>query len=280
MDGPRGKNDVSQSQNKLLFLSLQLFTPKAVFRFFSILTVMSLGLAVTSVRAQGSDTDEERYNSVTTYGITSNTNSGIIGGFVFRQSKALPNLFKGRRQFRYMSIEVVNVKHPKELQSQTAYTGGRFVYGKQNYLFVVRPQYGREVSLFTRTSDEGIAVNGIVAIGPSLGIIKPYFIQFQSRPGQQVQSVPFDPNTNGLQQESILGAGGFFQGFEKSKLAAGLNAKAAVSFELSAFHNSLTGLEVGFLIEAFTKKIPIMAYADNRNVFTSGYISLFFGNKR
>ncbi len=223
------------------------------------------------------DADEERYNSVTTYGITTNTNSGILGGFVFRQSKVLPNLFKGKRQFRYLAVEVVNVKHPKEVQSQTQFTGARFIFGKQNYFFVIRPQYGREIALFTRTADEGIAINGILAAGPSLGLLKPYYVQVQSRPGQ-VRTEQYDPAKH--DQSVIIGAGSFFQGFEKSKINLGANIKAAVSFELSAFRNNMTGLEIGFLAEAFTKEAVIMPFATNRSVFTSGYLTLYFGNKK
>ncbi|MGA0559948.1 hypothetical protein ACO2Q8_25020 [Larkinella sp. VNQ87] len=245
-------------------------------RVFPILTIMGLLLTMRSGWAQNVDTDEDKYTSVTTYGVTTNTNSGILGGFVFRHSKALPTLFQGKRQFRYLAVEIVNVKHPKEVQSSTPYSGARYVYNKQNYLFVVRPQYGREISLFTRTADEGVAINGILAVGPSIGVIKPYYVQYSTRPGQ-VDTRPFDPS---LQPELIVGAGSFFQGFDKSKLTVGLNFKAAVAFELSAFRNNMTGLEIGFLAEAFPKEVVIMHDANNRSVYTSGFVTLFFGNKR
>ncbi|WP_229311578.1 hypothetical protein [Larkinella rosea] len=245
-------------------------------RVLQIVSILGLLLTVRSAHAQTTDTDEDKYTTVTTYGVTTNTNSGILGGFVFRHSKALPNLFQGKRQFRYLALEIVNVKHPKEVQSQTPYSGARYVYNKQNYLFVVRPQYGREVSLFSRTADEGIAINGILAVGPSIGVIKPYYVQYTARPGQ-VDTRPFDPS---LQPELIVGAGSFFQGFDKSKLTLGLNFKAAVAFELSAFRNNMTGLEIGFLAEAFPKEVVIMNATNNRSVYTSGFVTLFFGNKK
>lgn len=245
-------------------------------RVLPIISILSLLLTVRSVQAQNADTDEDKYTTVTTYGVTTNTNSGILGGFVFRHSKLLPNLFQGKRQFRYLALEIVNVKHPKEVQSQTPYSGQRYVYNKQNYLFVVRPQYGREISLFSRTAEEGVAINGILAVGPSIGIIKPYYVQYSVRPGQ-VETRPFDPT---LQPELIVGSGSFFQGFDKSKLTVGLNFKAAVAFELSAFRNNMTGLEIGFLAEAYPNQVVIMNDANNRSVYTSGFVTLFFGNKK
>lgn len=224
------------------------------------------------------DTDVEKYNALSSIGITTNTNSGILGGVVIRSSKSLPGTLFGKQQFRYLALELVNVKHPKEISSQNFVTGSRFTYGKQNYLFVLRPEYGREIMFFNRHADEGISISGILAAGPSLGLEKPYIIQFQRRPGVIV-SEPYDPVKH-AQTELIIGAGSFFQGFDKTKIVPGLHIKTALSFELSAFRDNMTGLEIGFIAEAFSRKIIIMPFADNRSFFTSGYVTLYFGNKK
>jgi hypothetical protein len=248
------------------------------------------GLLATTqvVQAQNTDAEEENYRTETTFGITTNTNSGIVGGFVFRQSKLLSGSFFGMPQYRYLSVELVNVKHPKEIQSSVNSVGSRYISGKENYLFVLRPSYGREIKLFQRNADEGIAVSGILAGGPSLGIVKPYYLEVSY--GNSSRTVPAS-QVNGFQTvngESVTGAGGFFQGLGESKLTVGLNLKAALSFELSAFRNNTTGVEIGFLAEIFPNKIVIIPNTDpggsrelgNRNFFTSGYITLFFGSKK
>ena len=111
-------------------------------------------LLTGSAWAQNTDSEDDAYRTVTSFGVTTNTNSGILGGFSFRQSKLLAGTLLGMPQYRYLSVEVVNVKHPKELQSANSYAGSRFIDGKENYLLVVRPQYGREVRLFQRSTDE------------------------------------------------------------------------------------------------------------------------------
>ena len=252
------------------------------------LTLGSWLLLTGSAWAQNTDTEDDTYHTITTFGITTNTNSGVLGGFSFRQSKLLDGTLLGMPQYRYLSVEIVNVKHPKEFPTNNGYSGSRFIDGKENYLFVIRPQYGREVRLFQRTSDEGIAVNGIVAAGPSLGIIKPYYLQVSY--GNQLRSVPAS-QVNGLTTatgETVTGSGSFFQGFGESKLTVGLNVKAALSFELSAFRTNTAGVEIGFLAELFPQKIVIIPNTTpgsdrtdgNRNFFTSGYITLFFGSKK
>lgn len=246
---------------------------------------MSLGAVAQTTSPN--DTDDDDYTSVTTYGITTNTNAGLLGGFVFRQSKLLPGTLLGKRQFRYLSVELVNVKHPKEYQQQSLYASSRFVYGKENYLFVLRPQYGREIQLFRRSADEGVAINAIVAAGPSLGVIKPYYVEVQASQ-QTTRSLPYATAVRQQIAGEIVGAGKFFDGFGESKLTVGLHLKTAVSFELSAFRNNTTGIEVGFLAEVFPKTIVILPNTDpsinpevgNRSFFTSGYVTLFFGTKK
>ncbi|WP_138484912.1 hypothetical protein [Dyadobacter bucti] len=250
-----------------------------------LLSVSILFALLTDVYAQRrakAEDNEESYKSFTSVGVTTNTNSGILGGAVFRQSSALSSKLFGKNQYRYLAVEVVNVKHPKELSQQDFVTGARLVIGKQNYLFAVRPEYGREITLFNRHEDEGISISGILAAGPSLGLEKPYMVQVQNSDGR-VTTVPFDPATHsGGSQNSgvVIGAGSFFQGFGQTKVVPGLHLKTAMSFELSAFRDNVTGIEIGFIAEAFTRKIQIMAYAENRSVYTSGYITLYFGSKK
>lgn len=250
-------------------------------------TFSTLFAAGQNVRPSATDTEEDNYQTVTTFGITTNTNSGIIGGFAFRQSKRLAGELLGMPQYRYLSIEVVNVKHPKEYSSVNT-VGSRYITGKENYLFVIRPQYGREVKLFQRDDDEGIAVSGIVAAGPSLGIVKPYYLEVSY--GNSSRSVPAS-QVNGFATatgETVTGAGNFFQGFGQSTFTVGLNVKTALSFELSAFRSNTTGVEIGFLTELFPQKIVIIPNSEpggeraigNRSFFTSGYITLFFGSKK
>jgi hypothetical protein len=63
-------------------------------------------------------------------------------------------------------------------------------------------------------------------------------------------------------------------------LEAEVFLKAALNFELDAFRQSNISLEIGFLAEAYTQKVNIMALSENRNLFTSGYVTVFFGGKK
>jgi hypothetical protein len=238
-----------------------------VSRYFTFI-ILLLSLSYTAV-AQEEDDDE--YQSEFVYGLNFNTNAGIIGGVMFKYSQAVSSNMN-----QTFGIEIVNVKHPKELRVTYNQTN-TFIAGKQNYLFAVRPQYGRELVLFKKAPDEGVQINAIAAIGPSLGLVKPYYILY-SYSTTDVRSERYNPDRHDLQR--IIGTGGMFEGFDEIKIVPGINLKAGLSFELSGFRNSVTGFEVGVMLEKYINDIVIMPQASNRSFYTSGYLNLFFGSKR
>lgn len=212
------------------------------------------------------------------FGVTTNTNSGLIGGVVFRQTNALSGDEQPR--FRYLAAELVNVRHPSE-RAYALNNGNRLILGKQSYLFGLRGQWGREFTLFRRADVQGVQLNGVLAGGPTLGLLKPYFVQVVSRQNpRQVVEVPYDPSLVQSRDVFIVGSGSLLRGFDRLRIEPGLNLKAAVSIELDAFQASSLGLEAGFLVEGFRREIVIIPGADNRQFFTSGFLTLYYGTKR
>ncbi len=246
---------------------------------FSILicnTVEAQRKSSTDNKVVKENVDEENFKSVLSFGLTTNTNSGLLGGVAVRK-EILINNNALRRQFHYFNFEIVSVNHYRESTSNVGGNGSGYVYGKQNYLFAIRPQYGREINLFRKSSEGGVNVNGIIAGGPTIGLLKPYYVQVFYGRGT-VRDEIFDSKKH--TPNNIAGSGGFFEGLGEATVVPGVNLKAALNFELDAFRQSNISLEIGFLAEAYTQKVNIMALSENRNLFTSGYITVFFGGKK
>lgn len=214
------------------------------------------------------------------YGATTNTNSGLLGGFVVRHSSAVGSK-KGYLLHRYVAIEAINIKHPKEKSEQTS-IANRFIYGKINYLFSVRPQYGREIVYFKKNGEDGIGISLIVAGGPSIGIQKPYYIKYDRNGRGQIEIVQFDPNIH-KELARIQGSAGILQDFFKGmNVNPGVHLKVAANIDMNTFGNSLTGFEIGLTAEAFSKKPEIMSsqLTPNAQIYTSGFLTVYFGNRK
>lgn len=240
------------------------------YSFFIFLVAM---IVPGKIVAQRDDVDYE-YSREVIYGITKATNSGFIGGFMFKyNSKLKENSLHG------LGVEIVNVKHPLEQKVSSGY-GGRFILGKENYLYSMRFSYSREKVFGKKASQRGVQVNGIAAIGPTIGFEAPYYVEVATSDGYSVKR-PFDVDKD-LQPggSNIIGTGHLFQGVQESSIVPGLNTRLGLSFEFSTFKYDISGIEIGFQSDLFARKIILMPTAKNYSFFPSGYITVFFGLRK
>ena len=229
-------------------------------------------LLANTALAQREDVGNYEYDREYLLGINKNTNGGMIGGFALKVGSRIDD-----SQFAYFGLELANVKHPKEVRYTTV-TGNNYIYGKSNYLYAIRPHYGKELILFKKAPNQGVQVSALAAVGPSIGLIAPYFIEYSINRVETVVE-PYDPAIH-QSRFNILGTGQLLEGLGQSKLAIGGMAKAALHFEFGVFKSNATGLEVGYQLEGFLKKIPLIQTADNKQFFQSAYFTLFFGFRK
>jgi hypothetical protein len=193
--------------------------------------------------------DSYEYESEFIWGINKNTSGGLIGGFVFKKSRKLSD-----RLYETYGLEIMNVKHPQEVR-RNSWTGNFFIFGKSNYLYAFRFQYGRDIILFKKAPQQGVEIKGVFAVGPTIGIVAPYYVEWSQDGGQSF--TVREQYSSKIKPDQILGTGRLFEGLGESSLALGLNFKAALNFELGTLKSQVTGFEVGFLGDAYTKKIDI-----------------------
>ncbi len=223
----------------------------------------------------GQTQDSYEYNSEFTWGINKNSAGGLIGGFTFKKARRL-----NERIFETYGLEIMNVKNPQEVRVQAQATGNFFIFGKSNYLYAFRFQYGRDFILFTKAPQQGVEIKAVFAVGPSIGIVAPYYIQRGD--GSQTKSVneQYNPANVNHKIENIYGTGDLFEGIEKSDIQFGANAKFGLNFELGIVKSQVTGFEVGVLVDAYFKEVVLMPTAPNRAVFPTVYFTLFYGSRK
>jgi hypothetical protein len=232
-----------------------------------------VGFCVFGANAFAQTQDSYEYQSEFTWGINKNTYGGLIGGFVFKKARKLND-----RLLETFGLEIMNVKHPQEVRQNSQSTGNYFIYGKSNYLYALRFQYGRDLILFKKAPQQGVEIKAVTAIGPTLGVVAPYYVE---RPADQGGFVtirePYNPN---IRAEEIYGPGRLFEGLGESTLKLGANAKVALNFELGTVKSQVTGFEAGFLLDAYTSKIELVPTAQNYALFPTLFFTLFYGSRK
>jgi hypothetical protein len=106
----------------------------------------------------------------------------------------------------------------------------------------------------------------------------PYYVQY-AESTQRTVIIPYS-NDPRIEPSRIIGSGPFLRGFGESDLAIGANIKVSLAFEFGTFKNDVTGFEAGFQLEAFPNEIEIVPVANNRNLFPSAFIMLFYGSRK
>jgi len=275
---------------------------RAGIRFFArSLPVVALGLmlAVGPARAQAprrigivlpAPSDEQSYNKEFVFGINFNTQGGLLGGASIRSSRVLDD-----RNLRFWMLEGVMLKNTKEQRVTNPYVGGSYIGSKTNYGFVLRPSFGLQRVLFRKAADAGVQVNVLASAGPSLGLLMPYYISYDRTfaVGQMqynlstddIVNEQYDPVKHNVEL-AILDHGPLFSGIGQTKVVPGAHLRGALSFEYGRYRDAVAGLEVGFLVEAFTKRMVILSPDPNlasdqlnRQFFPSVYLTLYFGHR-
>jgi len=234
--------------------------------------IFFIGFAALIPSVQAQTQDSYDYQSEFTWGVNKNTYGGLIGGFVFKKARKM-----NERLLETFGLEIMNVKHPQEVRQNSQSTGNFFIYGKSNYLYALRFQYGRDLIIFKKAPQQGVEIKAVSAIGPSIGIVAPYYIERAADGGYVTVREQYNPN---IEATEIYGPGRLFEGLGESTLKFGANAKAAINFELGTTKSQVTGFEAGILLDAYTSRIEMVPTAKNYSIYPTLFFTLFYGGRK
>jgi len=237
-----------------------------------IVAVVILSVA-SSLFAQGELNEQQKifFRNERSLGIMLNTN-GI--GLSFRGAKRLDFFNK-----RLLEIDAGSLKHPKEYRISNPFTsGGSFIFGKLNSAFYLRAGIGHQHELYKKADLGGIAVRYFYTVGPVLALYKPIYYRVLYPISMTEWAIRLEKYSSAIAlPQDIYGRASFTKGLNETKVMPGLYVKGGFNFEYSKEDKVIHAIEFGAQINAFPKKIPIMATADNKAIFFSLFVSYRFG---
>jgi len=266
------------------------FPPKPLIRLALVSSLLLCGFALQAQSVEKTDDSKIGllYEHDLSFGVRLNTNGWGIFSTVGKAHTA--------DRSHYYQFEFVEIKHPKEIKNSKDYTNfGRgptpkpFVFGKQNSFFSLRAAYGNRVFLGGKAEKSGVEVNWTYQVGPTLGILKPYYLDIEYDRKQTIngtyiytQQVKYDPNnpdSRFLQFPYIVGYSGFSYGLDEMKIIPGLNAKTGFNFDWANYSDYVVAMEVGISVDLYARSIPIMVLETNRPYFVALYLGIQFGKR-
>jgi hypothetical protein len=230
---------------------------------------------ISYVLAQGEIDDQEKifYRNERTFAGTISTN-GFGGGF--RYAKRLD----GRKKTIY-EIDLHYIKHEKEYRitfSSTQQFGSSFVYGKQHSFFSLQGGIGLQKEIFRKEDKGSISIRYFYSFGLSVGFEKPIYydvtvVDTNTGVGSQ-ERIKFEPEAHILEVEKKAP---FYVGFDEIKIIPGAYGKFGLTFEFGKSDQVFNAIETGIALNAYIRKIQIMANEHNHWLYPAFFLSYRFG---
>lgn len=224
------------------------------------------------------------YNSETTFNIRLATNRSFGFGMEWGRLRTY-------NKTKTLSLGISEMKHSKEQKQNAAPSIRRssrpFVYGKQNSLFVLRSGWGAKRYYSEKAKQKGVAVGISYSIGPTLGLLKPYYLALNypetgSLSGRLLlQKYSASNDSIFLDNSKILGAAPFTKGLSEISILPGATGSIAYHMDWGAFDEVVKALEIGLTIDVFARKAPIFVdNSQNHQLFFNFFLNLQFGKRK
>jgi len=173
---------------------------------------------------------------------------------------------------QYFHFGIGELKHQREFKNRDGIVGGgssigrnnrSYVFGKQNNFYTVRAGYGIKRYYSEKARKKGLAVGVSYEGGPTLGLLKPYYLEINRTEvgGPTIPSIEKFTGDNAdffLNADRIFGSAPAIQGFNEIRVRPGVHLMGAVHFDWGAFDEYVKAIEIGIAADIFFSNIPIL----------------------
>jgi hypothetical protein len=181
---------------------------------------------------------------------------------------------------RLLQVELTEKKSPRQekLTGDGNTSGGNdtYIFGKINNFYALKLGYGMRTLIAGKPDPGCVSIHWVNVLGPSLGMIKPYYINIYSDPGGIKYT---DNKSDFLNQGLIQGSAGFSKGLSEMTYTAGGHIKSAIHFDFSTNRKNVLGVEAGVNAEFYAEKIQLMANQPGTNYFLDLFLAVQFGKR-
>ena len=159
----------------------------------------------------------------------------------------------------------------------------KFIYGKQNTFFTFDFFYGQRKVLANKMDKNGVRVSMMYGGGVTLGILKPYYLEFTNDLSTRFVAPYSETNDSAFLDVSpsstIIGAAGARYGFNQIKLRPGIQGKFGFNFDWANREYFVKALELGAQVDIFYKGVDILISDRSKPYIFNLYLQLQLGKR-
>jgi hypothetical protein len=251
--------------------------------YFLLVCFLSAALAAKAQSIRPPVTPGFLYERETAVNFKLTTNRGIAPGIEFGRLRTY-------YRTTFFQASIGDIRHSKEQRIPANPSVSRsfrpYIFGKQNNLIAARAAWGIKRYYSEKARTKGVALGISYAAGPTLGILKPYYLALRyegSGTSSRVVHEKYSETNKDvfLDNTKILGASPFTRGLGEVTVTPGGNAMVALHMDWGAFDEFLKALEIGVMADVFIRKTPVLVSDDqNYRTFVNFFVNLQFGKRR
>jgi len=206
-------------------------------------------------------------------GITAHTEGW---GFFFRRAKIV-SIY--RKIFWETEAVTMHDEHEYKMSDPNQPDATPYYFGKLNGMETVRLGVGVSQMLWRKNDLNCIQVDAVYAMGASLAILKPVYLEILTNgtgdglPEAEEYNPYLDTPNN------IYGRASVFDGLGQLSFYPGGYGRAGLNFDFSNRHQFIKSIEVGVVVDAYSNVIPMMAFVKNNQVFANLYLTFSLGKR-
>lgn len=215
------------------------------------------------------------YNKHSIFGVELRTNGY---GLLYELGKS-----QTRRKTNIYTLELTEIKDPKEEKTPTGFftANNPYIFGKTHNFYQFKIGFGQQYLFGQKGNKNGVAVTGSYQGGFSAGLLRPYYLNVQESSGGNRQIKYTVQDSAAFVDPSVIqGSAGLGKGWNGMTFRPGAFAKTALRFDWGHYNEMVSGIEIGFSVEAYAKKVPILLFTKEKQIFFQGHLALVFGRRR
>ena len=200
-----------------------------------------------------------------------------------------------KTKYYHVSLGILKDPREKRQNRNLSFTfpdrSKAFAFGKQNSVINLRAGMGMKRCISEKARRKGIAIGCDYQIGPSLAILKPYYLELLYITEDDVGTIDRELRTERYTPENaekfttfneIFGGAGYFTGFNDLRVVPGLQMNLGLFFSMGAFDKYVKAIELGIMTDIYTKKLPIMIETEeisNKPYYINFYMKFLMGKR-
>jgi len=183
----------------------------------------------------------------------------------------------------HWEVDAVSMKSPKQIKTINPYftNSKSYVYGKLNYMYVVRAGLGYKRLLNRKPYWGGVELRFSYFGGFSLALAKPVYLYIMNYSVETddftIDIEKYNSTIHGL--DNIYGRAPFTHGIGNTTLHPGLYLKTGLNFEFGEYNTSVKAVEVGAILDYYPIPVAIMAYEPKQSFFLTFYLGFSIGKR-